>query len=204
MTRRNKDRSDRLRTLVAQEAARIIVQQGVRDYLLAKQKAADRMGLTDRSQLPRNTEIEDAVIEYQRLFSHEEYPARLDSLRAHAKEAMALFKSYEPRLVGSLLSGSISGNSSIDIHLFAETAEEIVLHLMQHNIPYEEGEWSGRVADGERLAWPKLRFFAENVEINLIVFPPKGLRQAPLSPVDGKPMRRASLAELSALEAEGL
>ena len=196
MPRKNKDRSDQLRTLIAQEAAKIIVQQGVRDYLLAKQKAAERMGLTDRSQLPRNTEIENAVIDYQRLFSREDYPARLDNLRGHARQAMVLFKHYQPRLVGSLLNGSISENSSIDIHLFSDTVEEIVLHLMQHTIPYEEGEWSGRHANGERKVWPRLSFFADTIDINLIIFPPKGLRQAPLSPVDGKPMRRATLAEV--------
>lgn len=200
MSRRRNDRSDQLRTLVAQEAARIVVQQGVKDYLLAKQKAAERMGLTDRSQLPKNTEIEQAVMEYQRLFAGDGHDARVTALRDHAKHAMRLMNGFKPRLVGSLLNGWVSDNTSVDIHLFADTVEEVTIHLMDQSIPFEEGEWHGRRTDGERIKQPRLRFYADDVEINLIVFPTKGLRQAPLSPVDGKPMRRATVNEIESLD----
>ena len=39
------DRGDRARQILAQEAARIIVDQGVRDYRVAKTKAAERLGM---------------------------------------------------------------------------------------------------------------------------------------------------------------
>jgi hypothetical protein len=35
--------------------------------------------------------------------------------------------------------------------------------------------------------------------IEATVFPTDGIRQAPVSPVDGKPMRRADVADLEAL-----
>ena len=35
--------------------------------------------------------------------------------------------------------------------------------------------------------------------IEATVFPPEGIRQAPVSPVDGRPMRRASALEVEAL-----
>jgi hypothetical protein len=35
--------------------------------------------------------------------------------------------------------------------------------------------------------------------IEATVFPTDGIRQAPVSPVDGKPMRRANVIELEAL-----
>ena len=57
-------RGDLLRRALAQEAARIIVDHGVDDYLVAKRKAAERMGVTDRAVLPKNTEIEEAIAEY--------------------------------------------------------------------------------------------------------------------------------------------
>lgn len=41
-------RSDLLRRALAQEAARIMAEQGISDFLLAKRKAAQRMGVTDR------------------------------------------------------------------------------------------------------------------------------------------------------------
>lgn len=43
--------------MVAQETARIIVNQGIRDFGLAKKKAAERLGLRDRGSLPGNVEI---------------------------------------------------------------------------------------------------------------------------------------------------
>ena len=43
-------------------------EHGIRDFLTAKRKAAERFGVTDGSVLPKNIEIEDALAEYQRLF----------------------------------------------------------------------------------------------------------------------------------------
>ena len=43
--------------MLAQEAARIIVDQGLRDYRAAKLKAAERLGMNTRGSLPRNAEI---------------------------------------------------------------------------------------------------------------------------------------------------
>ena len=64
MRRKITSESERDRKVVAQEAARIIVNQGVRDYRLAKQKAAERLGLNSRGALPSNAEIEKAVADY--------------------------------------------------------------------------------------------------------------------------------------------
>src|SRR3954469_14225593 len=61
-------RAENLRRALAQEAARIMSEHGIRDFLTAKRKAAERFGVVDGSVLPRNTEIEDALAEYQRLF----------------------------------------------------------------------------------------------------------------------------------------
>jgi hypothetical protein len=60
MAKKNSNGSDRARQMLAQEAARIIVNQGIRDYGLAKKKAAERLGLNSRGSLPGNAEIEQA------------------------------------------------------------------------------------------------------------------------------------------------
>ena len=61
---------DRHRILLAQEAARIMADEGVRDFRLAKRKAAERLGLpVNGTLMPRNTEIEQALIDHQRLFN---------------------------------------------------------------------------------------------------------------------------------------
>ena len=68
MAKRLTTENDRARLLVAQEAARIIVEQGIEDYRLAKTKAAQRLGMSAGGSLPGNSEIEKAVSEYLKLF----------------------------------------------------------------------------------------------------------------------------------------
>ena len=58
MGRKRTSESERARQVVAQEAARIIVDHGIRDYRVAKQKAAERLGMNGRGSLPGNAEIE--------------------------------------------------------------------------------------------------------------------------------------------------
>ena len=80
--------SDRARQLVAQEAARLIVDQGMRDYRAAKIKAAERLGLRNRGSLPGNAEIEAAVSEHHKIFGGEAHAlllaVALDIVRTRA------------------------------------------------------------------------------------------------------------------------
>ena len=48
-----------LRQAVAEEAARVMAEQGIDDFLFAKRKAAARFGVVDASILPRNTAMSD-------------------------------------------------------------------------------------------------------------------------------------------------
>jgi hypothetical protein len=49
------------------------------------------------------------------------------------------------------------------------------------------------------LEYPGVRFELEGEAIEATVFPADGIRQAPVSPVDGRPMRRANAEELEGL-----
>ncbi len=194
---------ERLRLLVAEEAARIMHEQGVRDYGLAKRKAAARLGLPPGGRgLPRNREVEAALAAYRRLFD-EDHEARLRRLRRVAAETMRLLAEFEPRLVGSVLSGTAGEHSDVNLHLFADAPERVALFLAERRIPYEEAERRLRPAAGrDPHPYPAFRFVAGDVAVELTVFPFDGLRQAPCSPLDGRPMRRAGLAAVEALLAE--
>ena len=64
MAKRHPTRGDNLRRALAQEAARIMAEHGIRDFLVAKRKAAERFGVTDGGAvLPKNSEIEEALAE---------------------------------------------------------------------------------------------------------------------------------------------
>jgi predicted nucleotidyltransferase len=199
MSRRPNPRAELLRQAVAEEAARIMREQGVDDYFQAKRKAADRMGVTDASILPRNTEIEAALVAHQRLFGADRHEAGLAQLRRSALEAMRLMADFEPRLVGPVLAGTASPHSEINLHLFSESPESVSLRLEERGVPHEVVERRVRYERDRIVSYPALRFVAGRQTVDAVVFPLDGIRQAPCSPVDGKPMRRASAAEVEAL-----
>jgi hypothetical protein len=199
MRRRPNPRADLLRQAVADEAARIMREQGVDDFLLAKRKAADRLGVTDASILPRNTEIEAALVAHQRLFAADRHEADLAAMRRSALEAMRLMSDFQPRLVGPVLTGTASAHSEINLHLFTESPEAVSIRLEERGVPHEVLERRLRYQPDRVVTYPALRFVAGRQTVDAVVFPLDGVRQAPSSPVDGKPMRRASAAEVEAL-----
>jgi hypothetical protein len=192
-------RAEQLRRALAQEAARIMSEQGIDDYRLAKRKAAERLGATDISVLPKNTEIEAALAEHQRLFEADTHSSTLDSLRRTALHAMRLLRKFQPRLVGPVLSGTASAHSEVNLHLFADGAETVVLHLMDQGIPHRIAERRMRYEPNRLVAYPVVQFVAGDREIDAVVFPLDGIRQSPASPVDGRPMRRADVPEVASM-----
>ena len=199
MSRRPNPRADLLRQAVADEAARIMNEQGVDDFLLAKRKAAERLGVTDASILPRNTEIEAAMMAHHRLFAHDRHAADLTNLRRAALSAMRLMADFQPRLVGPVLNGSASAHSEINLHLFSETPEAVSLRLDERGVPHEVLERRVRFERDRAVSYPALRFVAGRQTVDAVVFPLDGIRQSPCSPVDGKPMRRIDAEELEVL-----
>jgi hypothetical protein len=192
-------RGDLLRHALAQEAARIIVEHGIDDYLFAKRKAAERMGVTDHAVLPKNTEIEEAIAQYHRLFGAGSHSGQLAELRREAARAMRLLAGFEPRLVGPVLSGTATGHTEILLHVFTDTPETVAMRLLDRRIPHQVGERRVRFLRQESRAFPSVRFAAGEHDVEAIIFPTDGIRQSPLSPVDGRPMRRAGVAEVEAL-----
>ena len=184
--------------LVAREAARILAEEGRKDYLVAKTKAAERLGVDSKTALPTNIEVEQALQAHQMLFQAQTHQPMLKELRMAAVEAMRLFSAFNPRLVGPVLSGVASEHSEVALHLFADSAKDVVLFLIEQKIPYDSGEKRYRFG-GEFEFVPTLEFVAGDVPFQLSVFPKDGIRQSPLSPVDAKPMRRANLAEVEGL-----
>lgn len=193
-------RGENLRRALAQEAARIMAEHGIRDFFVAKRKAAERLGIHDgTAALPKNTEIETALAEYQRLFGRESHEESLQAQRRAALTAMQQLREFEPRLVGPVLSGTATEHSEVQLHLFADRAESVALKLIDHGVAHEVTERRVRMSPERVLAYPGLRFEVEDQAIEVTVFPMDGIRQAPVSPVDGRPMRRANAIEVEAL-----
>jgi len=177
-----------------------MTEDGVRDFHLAKRKACDRLDLRDQRHWPSNAEIEAAVAARLRLFSADQR-AELHGQRARiAAEAMRLMEKFRPRAVGAVLTGNITASTPVELHVFAEMMEDVPLHLESLRIPCEQFDRRVRFGGKQRYSeCPGVRFRVEDVGIEMLIFPLEGLREAPLSQVDGRPMRRAPLAEIEAL-----
>ncbi|MCG5501891.1 hypothetical protein [Ectothiorhodospira lacustris] len=185
----------RVRQMIAEEAARIILDEGVVDYRLAKRKAADRLGAGQTRNLPRNTEIEEAVMERQRLFEDDESRLQLRHLRQVALKAMRMLASFNPRLVGPVLTGIVNGRDELTLHVFADSPEEVIFFLQDRGVSWRADERRVRSGQGHVL-YPCIEFGAEGVDVDVVVFPVDGIRQPPPSPVDGRPMKRAGVKEV--------
>lgn len=185
---------------LAEEAARILLDEAIQDYGVAKRKARERLGLPPSIALPKNVEVEEALIGLQLLFGGEQHTARLRTMRETALQAMHALAEFRPRLVGPVLAGTATEHSPVNLHLFADAAEEVLMALMGLRIPFEPFERRLRTRAGAGYEeFPALRFVAGETPIEVTVFPLEGVRQAPLSPIDGKPMRRAGPDEVRAL-----
>lgn len=187
---------------VLQEAARLLAEGGASSYEAARRKAANRLGLSPHQRLPDNAEIEQALIGYQRLFRSDSQPLQLRQLREAALKALRLLERFDPRLVGPVLAGTADTHTPVHIHLFADNPESVALYLMDRHIPFEQDERRVRFAAEQWELLPLYRFVAGEVTLELTVFPAQGLRRAPLSPVDNRPMRRADVVAVAQLLAE--
>ncbi len=200
MAGKNSRRSgDRLRLEIAAEAARIMAVEGQRSYLTAKHKAAERLGASTRGGLPSNSQIEKALKEWQFLYGGEAHREHLQALREAALEAMKFLHPFRPRLVGPVLEGTADEFSRICLHVYDEDPDSVVRFLMEHGIPFQQERRRIRWHDG---GWRELDVLVveageHTVEMSLMIG--RDAVQAPPSPIDGQPLRRASLSELKTL-----
>lgn len=184
---------DEVRQRVAEEAARLIYEEGMRDYRLAKLRAAEQLGVTLQGKAqPSNEEVESAIHERIRLFDATTQPLLLRRHREVALEAMEFLQAYQPYLTGAALEGTSSRHSAVTLLLAADSVEEVMFFLEDQRIPFQVHERRTRLGNKRQEYFPLLRFYVDDIEVELMVLP-QGERfaQAPLSPITGKAMRRA-------------
>ena len=184
------------------ECARIMAEESVLDYQAAKRKASARLNLSAAAVLPSNLEIEDALVDYLSLFHGEEMRARHKQRYTLALEAMRTLTEFDPRLAGTLLRGGVTEHSPVELHVFADTVEEVCGFLDELAIPNELLEKRLRFGGDRIQRQPVCRFTVDGVVVELVVFAPRSRKEPPLSPVDGRPMRRAGINEVESLAAQ--
>jgi len=194
--------TDRIRQLIAREAARLMYEEGIKEYRDAKRKAGKPFGsdkaLSLGSHLPSNAEIHEELRALLELHEEEELPGRLLELRLIALGYLELFAPFTPYLVGSVLSGVVTSQSDIDIHLFADDPEEVENFLRAHEIPFETELVSIRKG-GAFHDYSHIYIDDKGVTIECSVYPTAERHRVSKSSITGRPMERAGAKALRRL-----
>jgi hypothetical protein len=190
-------RNDR-RSLIAHAAARMMAEDGIEDYGLAKRKAARQVGSPDTRELPTNEEIDEALRTYRQIYHADEHRDRLRRLRGAALRAMRELDRFNPHLTGSVLSGSAGQYADIDLQLFTDSPKAVELYLIDHGIPYRTSQCR-LYCGAESLTVPVYTLEDDGTEIGLTVLSPREMRGSLRASPEGKNIERAKLQAVEQL-----
>ena len=194
--RTNKQNGTRAR--IAAAAARLMAEDGIDDFALAKRKAAKQLGAIDSHALPGNDEIEAELRAYLALYQAEEHPQRVAELREIALDAMRALERFSPYLTGPVLKGIAGPYAEIELQLFPDSVKEVEIFLLDRNLPYATQE--GRRYAGDRAhAVSVLTLSWRGVPLRLSIFDARDERLALKTSQAGRVMDRAGIAEVGAL-----
>ncbi len=207
-----KDNLQHLRQMIAQQAARMMAEDGVSDFGYAKKKAGRQLGVTDNTVMPSNAEIEEELRLYNTLFLSEEQPENLRELRANALFTMQLLERFNPHLTGAVLDGTAGIMSETHIHLFADSVKDVEMFLLNQQIPFDVNEKSYRIMnDGKRdkkgdsrKTVPVFTLETDKGLIKLSVFDVDDIRVATKRAADGSNAERLNIEGVKSLLAEGV
>ncbi len=194
-------RQNNLRARIAAAAARLMAEDGIEDFALAKRKAARRLGADERQALPRNDEVEAELRAYRSLYQTDEHPARVARLRRVALELMRALERFSPYLTGAVLKGIAGPYAEIELQLFPQSAKDVELYLLDRNIAYATEE-RRRYAGGQVRVATILSLLWQGEPVRLAVFDHRDERIALKRSLAGRVMDRAGIAEVGALVAK--
>ncbi len=189
-----------VRERIAHLAARLMAQDGIEDYALAKRKAARQAGLPATRQLPNNDEIDDALRVYRELYESG-HRSHLRELRELALAVMTELEHFNPYLTGSVLTGSAGKYAAIRLQLFTDNAKGVEHYLLNRGVTFAIHE-SRLYAAGQAFNAPVLALQRDNVEIHLTLLSTHDERMTLKSDADGKAIERAKRKTVESLLAD--
>jgi hypothetical protein len=197
---REAGRNDR-RSRIAHGAARLMAEDGIEDYALAKRKAARQVGDPDTRELPTNEEIDEALKAYRQIYHQKEHRDRIRALRETALRAMRELAQFNPYLTGSVLTGNAGKYADVNLQLYTDNPKAVELFLIDRDIPYRTTQ-SRLYCGGEPVMAPVYVVTDEDIEIELTVLSPRELRGSLRTSLDGKAIERAKPGAVEQLLAE--
>ncbi|HEY6240441.1 MAG TPA: hypothetical protein VIW78_06340 [Burkholderiales bacterium] len=198
MPKDNKTKQQRMRARIAEATARMMAEDGIEDFALAKRKAARQLGAEDTQSLPKNDEIEMELRAYQSLYQGEEQRERIQYLRERALEVMRLLERFRPHLAGAVLKGTAGRYSDIDLQLFTDDGKAVELFLLGRNITYDITDQRCFAGDQAR-AVSVLKLDWQGLPLNLAIFTLNEERVAQKTTSSGRPIERAGIDAVAQL-----
>ena len=132
--------SKNIKMTIANLAARMIMEEGVKDYFFAKKKAAKSLGFNEDVSFPTNMQIDNAIEEFHKIYNQDIGIEFLEHFKSQALNVMNMFKHFRPHLMNKLSEGIIPKFPEIKINLFADNIKDIEYVLLNSKIPYEFSE----------------------------------------------------------------
>ncbi len=184
---------------IAATAARIVVEEGL-EYGPAKRRAVKQMGLPTRSELPGNTELEEAVFEYLSVFCADTQPGELRALRELAAQWMKRLAEFRPHLTGAAWRGTATRLNDIHLQLYCDDSKSTEIWMLNEGLEYEVGSVPGPRGDSvDRLSLTiPCRDLNEPIGLHLTILDADDLRGA-LKPDASGRTERGDLAALQKL-----
>jgi hypothetical protein len=200
MPKEQKSRQQNMRTRIAAVAARIMAEDGIEDFAMAKRKAARQLGAGDTQSLPNNDEVETELRVFQSLYQGEEQRERLRYLRSQALAAMEQLADFNPYLTGPVLKGTAGRYADIDLQVFADSGKELEIFLLNRNIPYEISE-SRYYSGNQERAVNVLSLDWQGTPVRVAVYCPGDERRSVKTSLLGRSLERAGLDAVRTLVA---
>ena len=110
---------------------------------------------------------------------------------------MRLLHRFRPRLIGSVLTGHVRKGSDIDLHLFSDSIEAVVLTLDEDGAIYDVERKRVR-KNGEERLFTHIHVI-DRFPFELTIYPSDKSHYVFKSSITGKGIERASIAELEEL-----
>jgi len=191
---RNALRLNAMRRNIAALAARLMAEDGIADFGLAKRKAARQLGAQETEALPNNAEVEAELRAYQAIYQEDEQRERLLDLRRTAVEVMRLLEPFRPYLTGPVLDGTAGRYAEIELEAFPDSGKEVEIYLLNRGIRFEQNEPR---RNGPDTAECVLTFEWNGFPIRLSLYEPDAERAQKRR--NGRVSERARLSSVEAL-----
>ena len=191
--------SEKLRRQIVFEAARLMYARQETEYYRAKRKAARKLGRgwVKTSDLPSNAEIRDEIQRFAWMYEGESRLENLLAMRIEALRVMRLLARFEPRLIGSVLTGHVRRGSDIDLHVFTSSIDAVLSTLADEGYDCEVERKRVRKQGDERV-FTHIHV-RDRFPIELTCYAADKVSFGFKSSITGKTIPRASIEELEQL-----